>query len=177
MTEEKERDCQGCKHSRDVRGFERRCDHVEAPESNAMAYYAGGPPGWCPLEPKAEEQATTEQEEKPRPAEPPRMPDDELRKFVNDFVSGKIYSMAHVPEGEDPVMPFMVLKMGGGLPYTDISSVGMVYEYLDQAGPRSCNGMPGFFSHRVMHKKDWERAFKSICEEERRRENIELAEG
>ncbi len=48
-----ERDCQGCSHSL-LQGIGRVCTHsnaaVKGKEGRAMAVYAKGPPGWCPLE-------------------------------------------------------------------------------------------------------------------------------
>jgi hypothetical protein len=59
-----ERDCRGCEHSEDVAGVHRICTHPESvqiakkerPEDRtfsrgrAMAFFAEGPPDWCPLE-------------------------------------------------------------------------------------------------------------------------------
>lgn len=53
-----ERDCQGCPHSKNIGDVHRLCEHSNAPEKppykrrlhNAMAFYAAGPPDWCPLE-------------------------------------------------------------------------------------------------------------------------------
>lgn len=36
----------------------------------------------------------------------------------------------------------------------DADKVGMLYEYMDKAGPRSVNGYPCFFSFRWLDKRD-----------------------
>ena len=35
-----------------------------------------------------------------------------------------------------------------------LSSIGLIYEYIDKAGPRSINGLPNFFSMRLLNKED-----------------------
>jgi len=52
-----------------------------------------------------------------------------------------------------------------------LKSIGLIYEYLDKAGPMSVNGQPNFFSCRFMNKEDaatmWEyyEKYKAIREE------------
>ena len=106
--------------------------------------------------------------EEPAPAtEPftvPRMTDDELRAFVRGFCDGQIFTSAQCRADEDLPMVFMPLALGAlaGVPYDVIATIGCLYESLDKAGPRSINGMPSFFSFRVMHVEDWKRAVVAI---------------
>jgi hypothetical protein len=53
-------------------------------------------------------------------------------------------------------------------------NVGVIWEHLNVAGPIAVNGHPTFFSFHIMHKEDWERAFKAIKREEKRRKSIEI---
>jgi hypothetical protein len=53
-------------------------------------------------------------------------------------------------------------------------NLGCVWENLSAAGPRSINGCPIFFSMRMMHREDWERARGAIEREHARRKNIDL---
>jgi len=55
-----------------------------------------------------------------------------------------------------------------------LANIGILYEYMSQAGPRSINGCPMFFSVRYMHREDWCRARGAIQREEERRQNITL---
>ena len=55
-----------------------------------------------------------------------------------------------------------------------LDQLGVIYEWMSKAGPRAINGMPTFFSCRLMHKEDWERARQAIAREQERRENIEV---
>jgi hypothetical protein len=53
-------------------------------------------------------------------------------------------------------------------------NLGVIWEWMAKAGPRSINGYPIFFSCRLMHRDDWTRAEKAILREQTRRESIEL---
>lgn len=108
----------------------------------------------------------------------PHLTDDELRTFVNDFVSQQIFSSAHVPESDVDLlkMIFMPIPFGAfeGYAEEDLKDLGLIYEYLDAQGPRSINGYPMFMSCRLMRKGDWARAHAAIVLETERRKNIEL---
>lgn len=41
-----------------------------------------------------------------------------------------------------------------------LKSIGLVYEYLDKAGPRGINGMPNFFSCRLLNQDDAKKMFE-----------------
>lgn len=108
----------------------------------------------------------------------PRLTDDELRKFIDDFVSNRIFTSAHVSEGSQNLlsMIFMPIAFGAFKDQNEesVKNIGLIYEYYDKAGPRSVNGYPIFFSLRYIHTKDWERARKVIHAELERRKAIEL---
>ncbi len=107
-----------------------------------------------------------------------RLADDELRRFVDAFVSQQIFTSQHVPESNIDMLKviFMPLAFGALDGYTpeDIADIGIVYEYLDAQGPRSVNGYPTFMSCRLMRKSDWARARGAIQLETERRKHIEL---
>jgi hypothetical protein len=52
--------------------------------------------------------------------------------------------------------------------------IGVLWEWMSKAGPRAINGYPTFFSVRLLHRDDWERARKAIIREQKRREDIEV---
>jgi len=110
-----------------------------------------------------------------------RLSDEELRAFVDDFVSGRLFTLHHMsPEDakRDLGLVFMPLGLAGlggcGLSDEDVQNIGTIYERLEVAGPRSINGWPCFFSMRIMHKGDWARAAAAIARERERRKEIEL---
>lgn len=55
-----------------------------------------------------------------------------------------------------------------------LDNLAVIYEYHSQAGPRSINGCPIFYSFRMLNKSDWERACKAITRELEHRANMEI---
>jgi len=57
---------------------------------------------------------------------------------------------------------FMVLIFMGAKQRREMikNPPGLIYEYLSEAGPRSINGMPSFFSMRMLSKADAEKVFR-----------------
>jgi hypothetical protein len=108
----------------------------------------------------------------------PHMSDDRLRQFILDFLGGRLFTSAHMSEGAPDMLPmvFMPLALGGLADWTreEIEQIGIFYEYLADAGPRSINGMPCFFSMRMLHVEDWRRARKVIHREMQRQEELSL---
>ena len=55
-----------------------------------------------------------------------------------------------------------------------LKDFGCFWEFISQAGPRSINGMPIFWSCRLMGKEDMDRCVKAIAIEQKRREAVEI---
>lgn len=83
------------------------------------------------------------------------MTDAERRELAMSIVDGKVFGTWNLREGE-PLniiqMIFMPLALGSGVPEGTVH----VYDYLCNAGPRSINGYPMFFSCRFLLKEDAE---------------------
>lgn len=119
---------------------------------------------------------TAETEEKPKTdLQFHRFTDDELRTFIDDFLSGRVWTSVHTPDNLLTSV-FLPIAFGGFASYTDSSleNIGVLYEHMAKAGPRSVNGCPMFLSMQFMHKDDWERAAKAIDRERERRKAIEV---
>lgn len=54
-----------------------------------------------------------------------------------------------------------------------ISSIGLVYEYMSNAGPMSVNGLPNFFSARFLNIEDTEKMFKFYESYKQKREEVD----
>lgn len=109
--------------------------------------------------------------------EPPeihRMTDDKLKEFVLGLCDGKVFTSEHCNSPDDIRRVFMVVGLGGlsNIPQEQLQNVGILWEWLDKAGPRSINGMPMFLSVRLMHKEDWARAVVAYKKEMDRRDQI-----
>lgn len=104
----------------------------------------------------------------------PRMTEDEIRQFVLNLCDGHVFTSAQIREPDMAEMVFMPLALGAfeGWTEDECSKVGCVWEHMKEAGPRSINGMPMFFSLRTMHVEDWARARAAIEVEIKRRKEI-----
>jgi hypothetical protein len=58
----------------------------------------------------------------------------------------------------------MPIALGAFSKWTEeeIKNVGLIYEHLNSAGPRSINGMPNFFSLQVLNQEDTKTVFDTI---------------
>jgi len=106
----------------------------------------------------------------------PRMPDDELRKFIQDMLANQIFVSEQVRNPADVGMVFMPLLLGalGDYDPRSYSDIGVFYEYHSKSLPRSINGYPCFTSVRMLHRLDWIRARKAIIAEQERLKEIPL---
>lgn len=89
--------------------------------------------------------------------------DEELKQLAVDIVEGAVFScLHHMRDMSDLQMVFMPIALGAFSECTEeeLKDVGMIYEYLDKAGPRSINGMPSFFSFAFLNRADTHK----VCE-------------
>lgn len=104
----------------------------------------------------------------------PRMSEEDLRRFVLDYIAGQIFSDCHVRSKQDLGLVFMPLSLGVFSEYepASLEQIGLIYEYYSKAGPMAINGMPIFFSLRMMHRDDWTRASGAIDREIERQKTL-----
>jgi hypothetical protein len=75
--------------------------------------------------------------------------EQELRKIAKDLYDGKIFT------SNDPnviQMSFMVLLFASEEQIP--KDIGLIYEYMSEAAPRSINGNPMFFSARFLNNEE-----------------------
>jgi len=107
------------------------------------------------------------------------MSKEELRQFVDDLVSDRIFTSSHIRPNERQDMVatvFMPVALGAFANWSDtgMANIGVLWEYTSKAGPRCINGYPIFFSMHMVHKDDWAVAVEAAQRERERRKNIEL---
>lgn len=92
--------------------------------------------------------------------------DDELKQIAIDFCEGKIFTSAHLNNLQNIGMVFMPLLLGAAQQMTEEerNNIGLIYEYYSEAGPRSINGYPIFFSFRILTKEETDRTQAFIDE-------------
>lgn len=82
---------------------------------------------------------------------------DELKEVARGLASGHVFTDLHLRNPETEMsMVFMPIGLGvlSGITEEECKQIGMIYEWLDKAGPRSCNGLPMFMSVNILHRDD-----------------------
>lgn len=89
----------------------------------------------------------------------PRTP-EQIKEIALQLYRGEIFTSNHsaVQSSEALAGVFMILQMGAFKDWTqqEVDEIGMLYEHMDKAMPRSMNGLPMFMSVRFLDKKDAE---------------------
>lgn len=87
--------------------------------------------------------------------------DDELKQVAQDIVFGKVFCDFMCLSADDFEMTFMpiaLLSTEGLAELKDrLGPKGMVFEYMNKAGPMSHNGTPTFMSLRWLNSEDAEK--------------------
>ncbi len=83
---------------------------------------------------------------------------DELKQIAVDLFHGKLFTDRHIPKNEPNGMLMVFMPLGLMEP-KDLKKLqddppGMIFEYINKAGPRSINGLPGFFSFQMLSQDD-----------------------
>lgn len=82
--------------------------------------------------------------------------DEEIKKLADDIYKGLVFTDRHIQNPDDISRVFMplVLLKEEQIEELKAESPGMIYEYMDKAGPMSINGMPMFCSFRFLSQED-----------------------
>lgn len=109
----------------------------------------------------------------------PRLPPEELKKFVIQYLAGDVFTSAQLPEKDSDLLPMVFLPLAlGALDSFSVEAckdIGVCWAYMrETVGTRSINGYPFFGSVRFMHKDDWARASAAILRERSRQDAIEV---
>lgn len=96
----------------------------------------------------------------------PSRSEEEISQLAKDIVANLVFTSDHVRRPNDLKLVFMPVILGAFSDMTEEAKkdIGMLYEYYKEASPRSVNGMPIFFSVRILNVKDrkavWEKVKK-----------------
>ena len=101
--------------------------------------------------------------------------DEELKQLANDIFHGVVFTSNHVPPGEEIMlgsifMPLMLMTEEGQKDFLEKKPF-MVYEYMDQAGPRSVNGYPMFMSLKFLIEDEYKKVVEYYKELEQAKTN------
>lgn len=81
---------------------------------------------------------------------------EEIKKLADDIYKGMVFTDRHIQNPDDisrVFIPLALLKKEQ-IEELKVDSPGLIYEYMDKAGPRSINGMPMFCSFRFLSQED-----------------------
>lgn len=82
--------------------------------------------------------------------------DDEMKQLAVDIMAGRMFGTWDLENPEDARRVFMPLGLSEPKHLQEMAeaNVAHFYEYLEKAGPRSCNGFPMFMSMKVLDGND-----------------------
>lgn len=93
----------------------------------------------------------------------PNLTDQELKTLAVDIHNRKVFTDLHLREDHKMIgSVFMPVGLGAFEEWTkeDIMTIGLVYEYLDKAGPMSVNGYPTFYSMKIISSEQMEKVWE-----------------
>lgn len=84
------------------------------------------------------------------------MTDEQIKELALALFKGSVFTDRHIDNQEDisrVFMPLVFIKQET-IDEWKVNPPGMLYEYISEASPRSINGMPMFFSVRIVSVPD-----------------------
>jgi hypothetical protein len=83
----------------------------------------------------------------------------ELIQLAEDIHQGRVFTDRHIRPGDVETMGTMIFMPlifmeGKEIKKFQKDPPGLIYEYLNRAGPRSINGYPTFMSFRIVPKEE-----------------------
>jgi HEPN domain-containing protein len=84
------------------------------------------------------------------------MTDKEVKQLAEDIYKGVVFTDRHIRIKEELPSVFMALVFMKEEQTEELrkNPPGMIYEYMEKAGPRAVNGNPTFLSFRMISKDD-----------------------
>lgn len=90
--------------------------------------------------------------------------DSELKQLAADIYENKVFTDRHVPISSktDLTMIFLLIALGAfsEMPKEEVGKIGLVYEYIEKAGPRSINGFPIFMSLNYISQEEASKVYE-----------------
>jgi hypothetical protein len=84
--------------------------------------------------------------------EPELLSREDLKVLAIDMLAGLVFTDRHIKQIDAHMLGSVFMVAGlGGLTGWNAEKIGLVYQYMDRAGPRSVNGYPIFMSMRMLH--------------------------
>lgn len=91
-----------------------------------------------------------------------QLTNDEIKQLAEDMYKGLIFTDKHLRAKEELSMVFLPFVFMGKEFIDELNEnpPGMIYEYMDKAGPMAVNGMPIFLSLKMTSIDDTKKIFE-----------------
>lgn len=84
--------------------------------------------------------------------EPTLLSPEGLKELAIAFAAGRVFTDHHIASTDGHLFGSIFMPIGlGCLAGMSIEKIGLVFEYLEKAGPRGINGYPVFMSVNLLH--------------------------
>ena len=98
-------------------------------------------------------------------------PEPDLKQLAIDIHAGRVFTDRHLRrDARDLLLVFMPIGFMGHedraqmIADMESGAIGMLYEYMREAGPRSINGLPSFFSVRMLNREQADTTWRLVGE-------------
>ena len=92
--------------------------------------------------------------------------EEEIKKLADDMYRGLVFTDRHIQNPDDISRVFMPLALleKEQIEELKVKDPGMVYEYMDKAGPMAIDGMPMFCSFRFLNQEDEKKVYEKYIQ-------------
>ncbi len=100
----------------------------------------------------------------------------DLKQIAVDLYDDKIFCDRQLTNQSSMPMVFLPIALGAFKNEEDVKDIGLIYEYLSEAGPRGINGYPCFFSMRILTIEETKEMFKHYEEYKKLKDSFKDSE-
>lgn len=92
--------------------------------------------------------------------------EEDIKKLAGDIYLGLVFTDRHIENPSDIPRVFVPLMLMGEEQIEELRSnpPGMIYEYIENASPMGIDGMPIFFSFRLLDQEDVKKVNKKYIQ-------------
>lgn len=95
-----------------------------------------------------------------------KMTDDEINSLAEDIYRDRVFTSNHVRPGDLNMLPVIFVPLVFAdkkfIEMMQKDAPGMIYEHFSEAGPRSVNGYPTFFSFHIVSQEDAKKVWEKV---------------
>jgi len=96
------------------------------------------------------------------------MTDDDINALAGEICRGGVFTSNHIRKEDIGMLPVIFIPLVFACPKLieelRKEDMGMIYEYISEAGPSSVNGYPSFFSLHIVSQEDANRVWEKYAQ-------------